>query len=431
MSTEIIPSPASVILDASTEDTSLPYMGEIPFEQRDAAKALIADIVGIRVPKTWVPRGESLLPVGEEKLSGIRADFAKLPALATGLDGYRSRLTAESAIDMPVRIREVRMDAARGGLFGEGQDPGRSMAYSRAGFSHVSSFIKPTSVRNGFSENLLAMPVKMRSDWFNECARNARSEDDQVTVRTVMGLGEGGMRRMVRAVTSQRHSLETGDDGAIVHALRTLQGIKGAKVRITRHGLGEASWFEVLWPAVDRQIRVGDSLAFGIRFRNSETKAGALVVEPFLFDAICYNLTTAYSTLLDEGAFTLRHVGDLSKRLPSVVLQAQRTIEPFIKAFGDAYKTPFPTVLQTRGDVLQRVGKVLELPESTLTLAQQLWDADGAAGAGDTLAGLANAMTRAAQEQTMETADATMRAAGKVVAEGWGALERVTPAAKA
>ncbi len=63
------------------------------------------------------------------------------------------------------------------------------------------------------------------------------------------------------------------------------------------------------------------------------------MVEPFLFDAICYNLTTAYSTLMDEGAFTLRHVGDLTRRISSLVLQAQRTIEPFVKAFGDAYRT--------------------------------------------------------------------------------------------
>lgn len=414
---------------AADQGDSIPFLGDLPFEQRDQAKALIAELTGIRVPRTFVPRGESLLPSGESKLRGIRAEYAALPTLAAGLDGYSARLKAESAVDMPVRIQAIRMEGERAGLYGEGKSPNSALAYSKAGFSHVATFVKPDGVRNGFAENLLAMPVKLRAEWFNECARNARGETDQVTIRTLLSPGEGGIRRVVRAVTSDRHSLSTGDDSTIVKALRQLTALKGAKVRITRDGLGDRSWFEVLWPAVDRQIRVGDSLAFGVRFRNSETKGGSLVVEPFLFDAVCYNLTTAYSSLMDEGAFTLRHVGDLTKRITSLVLQAQRTIEPFVKAFSDAYRTPFPASLPTRGEVLARVGKVMELPESTLTLAGQLWNADGAASAGDTLAGAANALTRASQEQAMGDADATERAAGQLIADGWGALERMTPRA--
>ena len=173
---------------------------------------------------------------------------------------------------------------------------------------------------------------------------------------------------------------------------------------------------------MDRQIRVGDSLAFGLRFRNSETKAGSLVVEPFLFDAICYNLTTAYSTLEEEGEFTLRHVGDLSRRLPDIMARAAAVIEPFVRKFGDAYKTPLPAQLPTRGDVLNRIEKVLELPAEAVTLASRLWDADGTSSAGDTLAGAANALTRASQELTMDVADVVEKAAGKLVGQGWDAL---------
>lgn len=402
---------------------AIPYLGEADFKTRDEAKALLADMQGIRIPKTWVPRGESLLPIGEQKLRGIRAEYAALPMLGVGLNSYAARLLSEHALDSKVRIQDVRMDGSRGGLLAPGLPESNALAYSKAGFAHVASFVRPSSIRNGFSENLLAMPVSMRAQWFNECAQNAhRGDSDKVVIRTVLAPGEDGLRRTVRAVTSQKHSLATGDDKEIVSALRRMDNtLKGAKIRVTRDGLGDASWFEVIWPAVDRQIRVGDSLAFGLRFKNSETKGGALVVEPFLFDAICYNLTTAYSTV-DEDAFTLRHVGDLSRKLGSIILKAQRVIDPFVRMFADAYKTPFPNTMPTRGDVLQSIGKALELPESTLTLAQNLWNADGSSSAGDTLAGAANALTRASQEQTMDDADKTEKAAGKLIAEGWGAL---------
>src|SRR4051812_7237548 len=209
--------PSSAPSHAADGDASIPFLGDLPFEQRDAAKALIAELTGIRVPRPFVPRGESLLPSGETKLRGIRAEYAALPLLAAGLAAYKSRLTAEKSVDLPVKIQAVRMDAGRAGLYGEGHSPSSALAYSKAGFGHVAAFIRPATVRNGFTENLLAMPVKLRSEWFNECAKAARGTDDQVTLRTMLAPGEGGIRRVVRAVTSDRHSLSSGDDMAIVN----------------------------------------------------------------------------------------------------------------------------------------------------------------------------------------------------------------------
>jgi len=89
--------------------------------------------------------------------------------------------------------------------------------------------------------------------------------------------------------------------------------------------------------------------------------------------------------------------------------------------FGDAYKDALPGSM-TRGEVLQRAQRVFELPETTISLAQQLWDADGLKTAGDTRAGFVNALTRASQEQAITEAAITERVAGKVIATGWGAL---------
>lgn len=405
----------SVIPDAQAY--AVPYLGAMPIEQRMAALKALANLNGLRLPDTRLPEGTALLPVGEESKRAMQVELSKLPDLHPALDAYEARLHAEQPVDTEVQLRVLRMNATTGGLFDPGvTNAAHASGYTKDGFSHVASFLKPLAIRNGFTENMLALPPGLRAQVFDHWAKSTTREDPAV-VRTFRGGAKG---RIIRAVTSTEHSLLTGDDSAIVVALRTLT--PGAKARFTREPGGRFSELEVIWPMMDRQLVVGDIAYGGIRVTNSETKAGSLKVEGFLLRVLCYNFTTAFTEDMEGKTLGIRHVGDLLRKLPDAIANAQRRIEPFVRAFGDAYKDELPGAMPTRGDVLTRAQRVFELPDSTIERAQQLWDADGLKTAGDTRAGFVNALTRASQEQTITEAAITERVAGKVIAQGWGAL---------
>jgi len=397
------------------EDESSPtpaYVGEASFEERNAALKALAIEAGIRLPDTRVPEGESLLPIGEENKRKLASDVAKLPGVSDGLTALRSVITAQDARDSKVQIQRVRMDSERAGLFGPGQNASDALAYTDSGFGHVVSYLDGP---RGTAGVLASLRPAARAAAFNDLAERAR-RNDAVVIRTIVEPRSG--RRVVRAVTSERHSLTTGDDTVIADAIAASVPA-GAKLRVTK--TPDRSDFELVWPAMDRELRVGDVALIALSISNSETKAGSLKVAPKLLRVLCYNFTTAYSEGADEE-ISLKHVGDLRTKLPAAFARALKVVDPFVRAFGDAYKAAFPTFAPTRGELLDRVAKKFELAESTLDLSGQLWDADGSKTAGDTLAGLVNALTRASQEQTMESAAVTERAAGRLIVEGWGAL---------
>jgi hypothetical protein len=395
----------------------IPFLGNAPVELRMAALKALANMNGLRLPDTRLPEGTALLPIGEESRRKMKVELAALPDLHPALLAYEARLRAEDPKDARVMLSQLRMSPKTGGLFSlDRSDETKPDAnYTKDGFGHVASYMKPVAIRNGFPENMLALPNELRSQVFNHWAGNApRSEP--VVVRTFRG---GTPGRIIRAVTSESHSLASGDDLVIVEALRKLA--PGAKARFTREPGGRFSELEVIWPMMDRQLVVGDICYGGIRITNSETKAGSLKVEAFVLRVLCYNFTTAFSEDMEGVTVGIRHVGDLLRKLPAAIENASRRIEPFVRAFGDAYKDGLPEGM-TRGEVLERAGKVFELSETTLSAAQQLWDADGSKSAGDTRAGFVHALTRASQEQAVSEAAMTERIAGKVIAQGWSAL---------
>ncbi len=400
----------------------VPYLGTLEPAQRFAALKALANNAGLRLPETIVPEGTPLIPYGEERKRALAADLNKLPDLAPALDAYTARLVGEAHKDVNVPLHTVRMVApsehgalanGRGRLIGPGSST--PLAYTDAGFRHVAAYLKPDTIRNGFAENLLALPLDLRSTVFNHWATNSKRHDN-VVVRTFWG----GKDRIVRAVTSPKHSLETGDDMAIVAALRTAR--PGAKVRITRGLGGEFSQIEVIWPMLDRQLVAGDVAYGGVRISNSETKGGSLRVEAFLLRVLCLNFTTAFTEDENVAELSLRHVGDLTKRLARMVMAAMDRIDPFVQAFGDAYKDGLPDFAPTRAAVLERAQKKALFSESVLHRANELWDADGLKSAGDTRAGFVNALTRASQELEVNTATVVERQAGRVILDGWDAL---------
>lgn len=416
--------PSNAVVDVSKDtDTAVPshlkfvvpYVGNEAPEARNRILKALANDAGLRLPDTRLPEGTALLPVGDEARRALKVELDALPDLQPALDAYERALQAEDPKDTKIpKIQQVRMSSETGGLYGDPSTKAAPIAYTQVGFSQVAAFVKPPAIRNGFAENITALPNKLRAEVFNHWAQSS-TRDNAVVLRSFKG---GSGSRIIRAVTGPMHSLVTGDDRSIVQALRS--ALPGAKVRFTREPGGETSQLELIWPMLDRQLRVGDVAHGGIRITNSETKAGSLRVEAFVLRVLCYNFTTAFS--MDMDAETFRHVGDLTPKLAPAIERTIQRIEPLVLAFGDAFKDKLPEAYPTSGEVLERVGKVFALKESTLSRAAGLWDADGAKSAGLTRAGLVNALTRASQEEGITEASRVEREAGRIILDGWSAL---------
>lgn len=395
------------------------HASNMTFEQRMELMKKLARDAGLRLPTTILPEGTALWDVGENNKRKLERELADLPDIFVALAGLAKRIELEHPVDVTgVPVQLVRMNQENGRLYKEGFDPGMAIGYTNSGFSQVANFIRPASVRNGYVSTLLSLSPGVRAMAFNEHAVK-NTERESVTLRTIVE--PVSRSTVIRAVTSPKHSLETGDDRMVIQSLTETsikESLRGAKARITRGQ--NRSEFEIIWPAMARELKVGDLCYIGIRIRNSETKAGSLEVEVFILRVLCANFTTAFSKDTEGETISIRHMGDIRHKLVEAFARALRRAGPFVTAFADAYKNKLP---KTRGEMLAMVGEAYDLPEYLLTEATTLWDADGLRSAGDTLAGLVNALTRASQNQDIEDASATERAAGDLISRGWDALK--------
>lgn len=404
------------------------YIGEADVAARLHAQEELALKAGLRLGGTIVPPGQPLWDVGEQAKKKWAQELNSRPRALDAIGMLLMRIKAEDAKDVKgVALSRIRMDPEYGGLFSADKEGvGRPLGFTRTGFSHIAQQIRPSEVSHGFAANVLALrhdPVLM-AQVFNYHADRA-GPTDRVTLRTVVE--PVSKLRVIRASVTPKHSHETGDDSAVVAALQSQRTVfndgrgsrsmsdllQHARARITREQ--DYSLFELIWPALNREIRTGDIGNIGIRVRNSEVKAGSVVVEAYVEQVRCYNCTRVTSTDEEADVLNLRHVGDISQRISALVAKALNRVDPFVRAFGDAFKTPLPL---TRGEMLERLAKVKKLAEHEVNLIGQLWDA-GSPGltVGNSLGDLANAMTRAAQELPVDAALNMEGIAGELVAK--------------
>ena len=382
----------------------------------------LSTVTGIRLPNTIVPEGESLIPYGEQRARELKEEIAALPDVATAAATLRAIRTEQRPIDTQVQIYDLRMRADNGGIHGRNCDPNKTpLAYTATAFNQAAQFVKPASVSGGFAPTLLALPPAIRADAFNHFAENAYNADKRDAVlRTVLTpqASPNGviLRRSLNAVVSNRytgvedHDLLTGLD-AVLPA--------GAKVRFTQ--TESRSDVEVIWPTMARELKVGDIALVALHVANSQTKQSSIRIVPKILRVLCLNFTTAWGEGMDQE-ISIMHVGEAAAKFRSAIRTALDAVVPFVLAFGDAYNTPFPQESPTRGEILSRLVKRLELPAGFGTATLEAWDADGSRSAGDTLAGLANAMTRAATKLPIERASVIEAAAGKAIRQGWDAI---------
>jgi hypothetical protein len=364
---------------------------------------------GIRTVNAVIAQGDSLARPDVVPTSKFLGKFSSLPTLNVGAESLRALIQSQNLRDFEdVNAKAVRMTQTAG-LFSSGKSANNAFGYTHTGLSQLVSFLGAPRNATGVLEYL---DPDARAFAFQSIAQKAM-RDESIVLRTM----RNGGRQIVRAVTSERHSLADGDDLATLEAIEASIP-SNALVRFTRQW--ERSDFEIILPTQAFEVKKGDPVFARIHVTNSETKGASLNVFGGLFRAWCLN-GMARPADESESTFGIRHLGNPRQRIKNAIRVAILGINEFAEQFGEAHQIALPL---PQAETLERVGKAFpELSTAFLKSAGTVWGADGSEkSAGHTVAGLANALTRAAQELPMAEATEVQAVAGKIVARGLSAL---------
>lgn len=263
---------------------------------------------------------------------------------------------------------------------------------------------------------LLKLSPSARAHAFND-VWNRRQTDRSLVVRTARAANGAPV---IRAAVSELHSREKGDDLALINVIRGQLQTGGlppdARMRVFREW--NRTSVELVAPSAAIEVRKGDVVYARQTWINSEVGASSFVTEAGSLRLICLNGMTAAS---DTVEVRVKHVGDIARHFRTATIAAMAGVQDHLRAFVNAQGRALPSGL-TRSDVIDRMSLAFKLPERVGVAAAALWDADGEGSAGNTLAGLANAFTRAAQAENPATALEVERAAGRLISGGFSRI---------
>ena len=261
---------------------------------------------------------------------------------------------------------------------------------------------------------LLKLSPSARAHAFND-VWNRKQADRSLVVRLARA-SDGSP--VIRAAVSELHSREKGDDLALINVIRGQLATGGlppdARMRVFREW--NRTSVELVAPSAAIEVRKGDVVYARQTWVNSEVGASSFFTEAGSLRLVCLNGMTAAD---DQVEVRVRHVGTATERnFRTATIAAMAGVQEHLRAFVNAQGRALPSGL-TRSDVIDRMTLAFKLPERVGVAAAALWDADGDASAGNTLAGLANAFTRAAQAENPATALEVERAAGRLISGGF------------
>lgn len=374
----------------------------------DASPVALVAPVGLTNARTAPVDGA----VPTESVAFKRTGATSWPRVADALEAWRKDIAASEPRCYTRRANEIVMTPA-----------GTLVSKARAEVGHVGASVTIHALRQLLALrgidfralDLLKLRPAARAHAFNDLWERG---DDRSLVMRLARARNGAP--VVRAVVSELHSRERGDDSALVEVIQRelMAGAipQDSRMRVIRQW--DITTAEVIVPTAAAEVRRGDVVYARQTWVNSEVGARSFTTEGGTFRLVCLNGMTAADDSVDVR---VRHVGDARRHFLTATRAAQAGIADHLMAFRRASGLALPDGL-TRADVTSRFVTAFKLPERVGIAAQALWDADGDASAGNTLAGLANAFTRAAQAEDPSAALDIERAAGRVVSAGWARI---------
>lgn len=331
------------------------------------------------------------------------------PTASQALARWEALCKAMGAEDHVVPLQAMVMNPTTGGFFNENKrTPGHKMPHgvipTRTALGHLLGFVadKPPEAVS----NLEYYPPDVRAMMWQ--AAKAKTPARNVVMRTAIQSVEKGTLA-VRAVTSEIHSQGNGDDLALIAQFRRLPEavLNDARLRVIKEW--DYTHVEMVLPSKVKEVRAGIVINGRINLKNSETKGGSFEAQVGTMNLVCLNGMIGGGS---NSTVSVKHVGDIRTRMKAGIVTVIDLVDIYLEEFFEAYKTPLRV---TQADAIARTVAKFKLPETTGVALAALWNVDGERGAGQTVAGLANALTRHAQSLPVEKAIAIEEAAGKVV----------------
>lgn len=193
----------------------------------------------------------------------------------------------------------------------------------------------------------------------------------------------------VRGVLSPRYSKL--DNAQLLAALRPLVSGTGYQVSLVQLS-PESFHLRLVDPRIARDVVPGDRLLVGIHIANSEVGLRAVTVDALVFRVLCEN--GLIRRLNHKSLLRQRHLHVADARFETLLADALReavtVAAGFIEQMALAVRAPVPDPEQA----IETLGQMWDLPQATTELIRFLLLGEGRQ---DTLYGLVNAVTAAAQ----------------------------------
>ena len=276
-----------------------------------------------------------------------------------------------------------------------------------------------------------------------------RAEDPELLARNVNAWLGGlvGTKRMLRTMDGSARALLSDryrriDNYEIASAvLPIIGGIEDARVESCE--LTESRMYiKVVSPRTQAEVKVGDPVQAGVIITNSETGQGSVNVKPLIYRLVCSNGMVA-----ESGAMRKYHVGRINEANEDMSILRDETIRASDKAFimrledsvrAAVSQTSFEKIVGQMREASEvklqadTVPQVIELTSKEFGFTEN--EGKGILGrlieGGDlSLYGLANAVTRHAQDVESYDRSTELEAAGyQIITMSpalWRQLERV------
>lgn len=346
------------------------------------------------------------------------------PMLKDGLAQWEAQTRDLKAVDFPIPLHALEMNRTTGGLYDRLKNPQgvnpttgvrtQGVIPTHTALAHLVSYASDTP--GACVENLEHYSPAIRAQMLQELLVKTPMRD--VTLRTaLLSKGAGAMpdTRVIRAVVSEKHSQEHGDDLAVIAELNKLTGVEGARIRVVKQW--DYSHVEVFLPNKFTEVKKGRKVYGRLSFRNSETKGGSYEASVGSLDLWCLNGAVAAG---NGTSISIRHVGDIRYKMAASARTMTELVDHVLHEQAETYKMALPG---TRAEVIERIVKAHKLPADSGSALSALWDVDGIEqGGGHTVAGAVNAVTRYAQSLPVERAIAVETIAGRIQAAGLSAF---------
>lgn len=333
-----------------------------------------------------------------------------LPNAKDAIAAWRQRIKREAHKDTPVRIIDAKMFPD--GTFGT-EALGKGAPLTRNALSDVLAFIDAPRGALGVLSTLGANARAVAFNDLKRCYLDGVPVGERPKRGVVLRAMTLGQTRTIRAFVSPSHSIASGDDIAFATSIERVLGperLAKTQMRVVRSL--DRTDVEVLFPSVRHDATgKGDVVELRARGTNSEVRKASMEWHVGLFRLVCLNGMVRET---DSTTVSVRHVGDLSRRMDSLIGLPFQGADQFFHQWHDVQRAALPL---PRADFIKALEEKYEktLPSGIGEKMATLWDADGAMSAGDTWAGAVNAMTRAAQEYGYAQATDVERLAGRLV----------------